>query len=227
MNYLSLIDPLSRTPLPTILVVAGIVFWILAIAGSVAGKVTIQQGNQKIAGAIGTVFIALGLILSYVAVPLSNETDSDATMKTARTKQAPPPITPPITTTTIATETQATSAPIQPQQIERPSPKAQPQSRLPQEANVDEQSGGPPGPGVNCSGTPDEVEICNNPTLRDLDLKLYGIYQALLQKYDKSQQVKLKHDEVIWWKQRMQCRTDDRCLIDIYKKRIGELQAER
>lgn len=38
-------------------------FWILAIAGSLAGKITVQRNKQKTAGLIGTVFIALGLIL--------------------------------------------------------------------------------------------------------------------------------------------------------------------
>lgn len=35
-----LLGALNHTPLPTILVVAGIAFWILAIAGSLAGKIT-------------------------------------------------------------------------------------------------------------------------------------------------------------------------------------------
>jgi hypothetical protein len=75
------IGALKDTPLPTILVVAGITFWVLALAGSVAGKITIQPGRQWAAGIGGTILIALGLWL-YIAPT-----------KQPPTKQPSPPTT--------------------------------------------------------------------------------------------------------------------------------------
>jgi len=66
-----LIGAIKDTPLPTVLVFAGIVFWVLAIAGSVAGKITVQPGQQKTAGLVGTVFIAVGLTLYLVPSQVS------------------------------------------------------------------------------------------------------------------------------------------------------------
>lgn len=62
-----LIRTVSQTPLPTILVLAGIAFWILAIAGSLAGKITIDPSRQWAAGAVGSAFVGLGLILFFVS----------------------------------------------------------------------------------------------------------------------------------------------------------------
>ena len=57
-----LVRTLSDTPLPTILVLAGILFWLLAIAGSLAGKITVERGKQTTAGLVGTALIVLGSI---------------------------------------------------------------------------------------------------------------------------------------------------------------------
>jgi hypothetical protein len=75
------LSALSVTPLPIILVVAGILFWILAIAGSLAGKITVQRSKQRTASLVGTVFIALGLMLSFF-VP------SDPVLPGRKTKEA-------------------------------------------------------------------------------------------------------------------------------------------
>jgi hypothetical protein len=61
-----LLGAIHDTPLPTILVVAGIIFWVLAVAGSIAGKVRIEPGRQRAAGIAGTILIVLGLVL-YIA----------------------------------------------------------------------------------------------------------------------------------------------------------------
>ncbi|SRR6266851_2000303 len=67
-----LASALKDTPLPTIFVVAGIVFWLLAIAGSIAGKITVLPGQQKTAGVVGTLFVVLGMML-YLVPGRSNE----------------------------------------------------------------------------------------------------------------------------------------------------------
>ena len=181
-----LLNTLSHTPLPTILVVAGIVFWVLAIAGSLAGKVTVEPGKQKTAGFVGTALILLGLILFFAPGPI-NET----------TKK-------PIETTTKSTETTKSDSP----------PPGSDQNRA------------RPSPGVNCTGgTPDEVTICGNATLSDLDWRLYGMYQSLMKRLDQNQQTKLGREEVSWVKQRGECQRDINCLTAAYKSRMSQLQS--
>ena len=97
-----LLDAIQHTPLPTILVISGIVFWLLAIAGSIAGKITVQPSHQKAAGIVGSVFIAIGLILLFVQKP---DTQSQAKKDIERLShelggsvhvdQPPPPPPPP------------------------------------------------------------------------------------------------------------------------------------
>lgn len=54
-------------------------FWILAVAGSLAGKITVQRGKQKTAGLVGTVLIALGLILLFLPGEPDHKGDSQIT----------------------------------------------------------------------------------------------------------------------------------------------------
>ena len=78
-----LLGAIKDTPLPTVLVVAGIIFWILAVAGSIAGKIRVRPARQMAAGIVGTALIILGLLL-YVA-PIKqhpHSTGADAPTKT-------------------------------------------------------------------------------------------------------------------------------------------------
>ena len=50
---MDLLGAIKDTPLPTILVLAGIGFWLLAVAGSVAGKITVQSAGRWFAGLVG------------------------------------------------------------------------------------------------------------------------------------------------------------------------------
>jgi|SRR6476659_5354538 hypothetical protein len=68
---MDLLGAIKDTPLPTVFVVAGIVFWLLAIAGSVAGKITVRPEHQMTAGILGTILLASGLVLSYLPAPQS------------------------------------------------------------------------------------------------------------------------------------------------------------
>ena len=68
---MDLIRAIKDTPLPTVLVVAGIIFWLLAIAGSLAGKITVRPEHQMTAGILGTILLVSGLVLSYLPTPQS------------------------------------------------------------------------------------------------------------------------------------------------------------
>ena len=91
-----LLKTLGLTPLPTILVVAGVFFWILAITGSLAGKITVERGRQKTAGLVGTALIASGLVVYFVQSSDPNEpkgkaTDSQPSKFPARVSGLPGP----------------------------------------------------------------------------------------------------------------------------------------
>src|SRR5262249_55752753 len=62
---------LLQTPLAQLFVLFGVFFWLLAIAGSVAGKITVEPRKQKAAGLVGTAFIALGILLPYLPPALA------------------------------------------------------------------------------------------------------------------------------------------------------------
>jgi hypothetical protein len=89
-----LLSTLSHTPLPTILVVAGIFFWILAIAGSLAGKITVQRDKQKIAGLAGTALIVSGVVLFFQDEP---ESKTDRPIKDPVTTSSASPAAKPTT----------------------------------------------------------------------------------------------------------------------------------
>ena len=69
----SIIVLLKDTPIPTILVVSGVVFLFLALAGQIAGKLEVPPARQKWAAAAGAVFLGAGLLL-YLAPGLPRVT---------------------------------------------------------------------------------------------------------------------------------------------------------
>jgi hypothetical protein len=54
---------LKDTPIPTILVIAGIVFLLLAIAGQLAGRIVVAPERQRWAAVIGGGLLAIGVAL--------------------------------------------------------------------------------------------------------------------------------------------------------------------
>jgi hypothetical protein len=62
----SIIGALKDTPIPTILVIAGIVFLLLAIAGQLAGRIAVAPERQRWAALIGGGLLAIGLALHIV-----------------------------------------------------------------------------------------------------------------------------------------------------------------
>jgi hypothetical protein len=77
---------LKETPVPTILVLAGIFFLLLAVAGGIAGKINILPGRQRISLGIGVVLLLVGIIIYLVpttaqstAAPTSTSTPAPTT----------------------------------------------------------------------------------------------------------------------------------------------------
>jgi hypothetical protein len=67
----SILGALKETPIPTILVVAGIVFLLLSIAGQLAGRITVPPEQRRQATIIGCLLVVVGVAL-HVVPPLLN-----------------------------------------------------------------------------------------------------------------------------------------------------------
>ena len=63
-----LVLALQNTPLPTILVVAGILFWLLSLSGGFVGKIAIPKTRQSQAAIIGTIMLLLGITVHIIPV---------------------------------------------------------------------------------------------------------------------------------------------------------------
>lgn len=61
-----LLHTLSGTPIPTILVVAGILFLLLSLSGGLSGKLFIPAARQRLAGVTGAAMLAIGILI-YVS----------------------------------------------------------------------------------------------------------------------------------------------------------------
>jgi hypothetical protein len=70
----SIIGALKDTPIPTILVVAGIVFLLLSIAGQLAGRITVPPEQRRWAAVMGGGLLAIGLALHIVPLLQPSET---------------------------------------------------------------------------------------------------------------------------------------------------------
>jgi hypothetical protein len=70
----SVVAALKDTPIPTILVIAGIAFLLLAIAGQVAGRIAVAPERQRWAALIGGGLLAIGLALHLVPLLRSQGT---------------------------------------------------------------------------------------------------------------------------------------------------------
>ena len=62
----SIISALKDTPIPTILVMSGIVFLLLALAGQIAGKVEVPAERQKWSALAGALLLSAGLLLYII-----------------------------------------------------------------------------------------------------------------------------------------------------------------
>ena len=65
----SVIAALKDTPIPTLLLVAGIVLLLLSIAGQLAGRIAVPPERQRWAAIIGSVLLVTGLALQVFPAP--------------------------------------------------------------------------------------------------------------------------------------------------------------
>ena len=64
---------IAETPVPTILVIAGIVFLFLAVGGQIGAKIVADKIKQKQAGMLGIVLLAIGLAFYWLGGPQTSE----------------------------------------------------------------------------------------------------------------------------------------------------------
>jgi hypothetical protein len=85
---------LKETPVPTILIVAGIFFLVLAVAGGIAGKINILPGRQGISLGIGVILLMTGIIIYLVptGVPASSSIAVPVSSSTAAPTSTPTPV---------------------------------------------------------------------------------------------------------------------------------------
>ena len=101
-----LLGAVQDTPIPNLLVLAGIVFIFLAIAGGLTDKVTVPKERQRLIGGIGAVLLVTGIGLHVLDSQRSPSGDAEAT---------PAPTQPAIVTASTATQATATSAAVVPE----------------------------------------------------------------------------------------------------------------
>ncbi len=86
-----IIDALKNTPIPTILIFAGLFFILLAFVSKVGGVIEVQPAQQKWSAPIGIALLVFGLVLALNAPP---DTDfSSANPSPSATSLVPPPLT--------------------------------------------------------------------------------------------------------------------------------------
>lgn len=80
-------------------------------------------------------------------------------------------------------------------------------------------------PSFNCryAKTPDEVVICQNPTLSEMDVKLAKLYFGYRNLISGLARHRLELDQATWLQSRMSCGRDVRCVAKAYKERVDYL----
>lgn len=88
---------LKGTPVPTILILAGIFFLLLAVAGGIAGKINILPGRQSISLAIGVTLLIVGIVIYLVPTPAPTSASAPAPAPTSSSTSTPTPTAGPAT----------------------------------------------------------------------------------------------------------------------------------
>jgi uncharacterized protein len=82
-------------------------------------------------------------------------------------------------------------------------------------------------PSFNCANNraPNEVAICNNIALSQLDRQLSDLFVTVRDGLDLNQQAALRDTQRNWLRQRAACGADTGCIGRLYRQRIPQLRA--
>jgi uncharacterized protein len=75
----------------------------------------------------------------------------------------------------------------------------------------------------NFAKTPDEVLICQNRTLSEMDEKLANLYFGLHSHVYGRDRVRMEVDQTSWLRHRMSCGRDVYCIAVAYQRRVRDL----
>jgi len=75
----------------------------------------------------------------------------------------------------------------------------------------------------NYAKAPDEVMICNSPSLSKLDEQMSVMYFQTRNSLAGAPRARLEGDQVAWLRGRQACGGDPDCLADAYRERIHQL----
>ncbi|MBW4462736.1 MAG: hypothetical protein KME47_21235 [Nodosilinea sp. WJT8-NPBG4] len=74
-----IIDALKNTPIPTILIFAGLFFILLAFVSKVGGVIEVQPAQQKWSAPVGIALLVCGLILALNTPSETSGSNTDST----------------------------------------------------------------------------------------------------------------------------------------------------
>jgi Lysozyme inhibitor LprI len=86
------------------------------------------------------------------------------------------------------------------------------------------QVGGPPSFDCATHHGADEIAVCGNGKLSQLDRRMANVFVALRNSLGLSGQTRLRDEQRVWLRQRALCRGDESCLTRAYEARITQLQ---
>jgi len=109
-----LLGAVQGTPIPNLLVLAGIIFIFLAIAGGLTDKVTVPKERQRLIGSIGAVLLVAGIGLHLLDSQRPVSGDAEATPAPTQPAIVTAPTTTPATATGAAVVPDSTQAPTAP-----------------------------------------------------------------------------------------------------------------
>ena len=107
----TIMTALKDTPIPTILVVAGIVFLLLSIAGQLAGRIAVPPERQRQAAIVGCLLVVVGIALHVT--PLLRSPSKSPEIPPAPRPEPPPGKTP--SSSTPETPPSTPSSPLPPE----------------------------------------------------------------------------------------------------------------
>ncbi len=136
-DILKIITELQHTPIPVILVAAGIVFLFLGLSGGISGKIQIPQARHKWAGTLGAIMLLSGLAISIPGGESEPEDGSETNEKLVAGLQDQDELTRTAADMQSPAQSKPSEAAHGPQSEQAPLPdEAQPSRQRPSEAGV-------------------------------------------------------------------------------------------